>query len=89
MYNNIGKKIKLAAKIIGGLGIFTSVIWGLILISQAFGYWGEPIFIFMGLMVMAVGGFFSWAGTWLLYGFGELIENVAVIAENTKKEEVL
>lgn len=86
MYNNIGKKIKTAAKIIGWIGIIISGLWGLILISQAFGYWGEPIFIFMGLMVIGIGSLLSWTSTWILYGFGELIENVAIIAENTKKD---
>lgn len=66
------------ASIYGGAG------YGYNLLTEA----GDKAY--MGLQMLkygltaAVAGFLS---SWLLYGFGELIEKVSVIAENTKKED--
>lgn len=65
MFNNIGGKIKTAAAVTCILGMIASVIWGIILFSRSF---------LIGLLVMGLGGLFSWLGTFTLYGFGELIE---------------
>ena len=65
------------ASIYGGAG------YGYNLLTEA----GDKAY--MGLQMLkygltaAVAGFLS---SWPLYGFGELIEKVSVIAENTKKE---
>ncbi len=40
--------------------------------------------LFIGLFVVLLGCLFSWVGSFCLYGFGELIEQITQIAENTK-----
>ena len=66
MYDYIGSKIKGLAQAMAFIGIFSSVIGGIVLIIKGFfGY---------GLLTIVVGALISWISTWLLYGFGELIE---------------
>lgn len=72
MYQNIGEKIKFYAVGIAVLGIITCVSIGvaLIMTEAAIG----------GLAVMVFGSLGAWAVSWILYGYGELIENVSDIA---------
>ena len=78
MYNNIGAKIKILAQFSAWAGIFGSVIYGFVLISKGSdGVW-------VGIITLVVGSICSWISSWLLYGFGELIENTTEIAKNTK-----
>lgn len=59
MYKDIGNKIKTLAGVICWIGIL------------AFGFVG----VYTGrLMVAIIGAFASWIGTFVLYGFGELID---------------
>lgn len=73
MFTNIGKKIKMLAKIICWVGIIVSAIWGLIFMLDSYSF-------FAGLFVAAVGALSSWVGSFLLYGFGELIDKTSEIA---------
>lgn len=69
MFDNIGEKIKTLAKVITWLGIIASVIVGLVLmVSNRY----TPL---PGLMVLILGGLVSWIGSFVLYGFGQLIVN--------------
>ncbi len=75
MFNNIGKKIKTLAEIICWLGIIFSVLFGLgNIFSDKSG-----LSLFTGLFLMIVGPLISWIGTFLLYGFGQLIENSDIL----------
>ena len=75
MFDNIGGKIKTLASVITWLGIVGSVIIGIILMATA-----EEL-IFAGIIIAIVGSISSWIGSFLLYGFGELVENSAIIAQ--------
>lgn len=69
MFNNIGSKIKSAAKAFCGLGIAASVISGISFIRVSKD--AMPI----GLLVAIVGSLISWVGSFALYGLGQLIDN--------------
>lgn len=75
MFERIGSKIKKLASVITWLGIIASLILGVVLIS------GGDEMIVLGILVMAVGSLASWIGSFLLYGFGELIEKTCIIEE--------
>ena len=82
MWDNIGVKIKVLAKIIAWVGIISSVIGGISLISQgaelnqsSWGGSGGSILILSGFGTIIIGTIFSWIGSFFMYGFGELIEN--------------
>ena len=88
MWDNIGEKIKLLAKIIAWVGIISSVIGGSRLISQGFdmnqsGRGGE-LFIFLGIASLIGGSIISWISSFFMYGFGELIKKTAAIEQNTR-----
>lgn len=67
MFSNIGGKIKTLATVITVIGIIASIIVGFVLMAAL-----EKKGI--GLLVMAIGSLSSWIGSFLLYGFGEIIE---------------
>ncbi len=74
------------------IGIVISALWGLIAIITAttnfvmgFGY--TAISVLIVLFVMIVGPMLSWVGSFLLYGFGELIENTSKLVDYTGKTE--
>ncbi len=72
MFDNIGGKIKLLAKILCWIGIVASIVCGLNLIL---GTWDITTSIFLGFVVMVLGSFGSWVGAFALYGFGQLVED--------------
>ena len=73
MFNNIGGKIKTLAKVLTVIGMILSIIWGIV----------ETEFsVETGFAIIALGCLFSWVGSFLLYGFGELIDNTKEIANN-------
>ncbi|MBR3824812.1 MAG: hypothetical protein IKJ39_06395 [Lachnospiraceae bacterium] len=69
MFNNIGEKIKTLASVITVIGIIASLILGCWMISA------NDDLALIGLLVMFLGSLVSWIGSFLLYGFGQLIEN--------------
>lgn len=73
MYDNIGGKIKGLAKVIFIIEAAICVIAGLVLASE-----DEA-----GILLLLLGPAVAWISSWLLYGFGELIEKTSVIAYNT------
>ncbi len=75
MFDNIGGKIKTLAKIFCWIGIVFSVIFGIFLII------GEQVIIGLGLLFG--GSILSWISSFVLYGFGELIDNSEKIKKNT------
>ena len=94
MYNNIGKKIKILAKVFFWIGIAGSVISGIVLMIQGKyeyavydyyygGYYNESsydaVFILYGLLVMIVGSLLSWLSGFFIYGFGELVDKTCDI----------
>lgn len=84
MFNNIGGKIKGLAKFICWAGIIVSVIAGIILIANATKGSGQYRYtdtatIVLGVITIVVGSIASWVGSFVLYGFGELVENSSAI----------
>ena len=73
MFNNIGKKIKTLAELICWIGILISLILGLIFVIEN---------IFVGFIIFIIGVLSSWVGSFLLYGFGELVDNSTKIVKN-------
>lgn len=68
LFTNISSKIKAVAQLLCWFGIFASILLGIVVISKT-----ELLFI--GILLMLLGPLLSWIGTFLLYGFGQLIEN--------------
>ena len=88
MFYDIGKKIKTLAKVVCWIGIIGSVIGGIVMIATM-----GSVGVLSGLLTIVLGVLFSWIGSFVLYGFGEMVENsdirteLAVKAEMGKKEE--
>ena len=88
MFDNIGSKIKTLAKVVCWIGIIGSIIAGIAMIATL----GE-VGVLSGLLTIVLGALLSWVGLFVLYGFGEMVENsdirteLAVKAEMGKKEE--
>ena len=83
MFNNIGGKIKSLAKIVCWLGIISCIISGLPLILT-----NQQPLVLVGILIAVVGSLFSWISLFILYGFGELVENSAIIAAKSKQHQL-
>lgn len=81
MYDNISEKIKILAKAeFIGLSIIMFIV-GLVIMNQ------DEDMVLTGFIVMAAGILAAWMYSWLIYGFGELIEKACEIARNTYGSE--
>jgi hypothetical protein len=81
MYDNIGGKIKGLAKASFIVAAIAEVITGIALMAA------DEDLILYGLLVMVVGPIVAWVSSWLLYGFGELIDKASDIERNTRGGE--
>ena len=79
MYNNIGQKIKHFAMTLFVIGTVCSILMGSYIVIFL-----DLDMAAVGILVVIIGSFLSWVSTFLLYGFGELIEKATEIADNTK-----
>ena len=80
MFENIGEKIKMSAKVLCWVGIIVSVVYGIVyMVSTEFWDFGI-IYFFISVLIMVVGSLLSWVSSLGLYGFGELVDNVSDIA---------
>ena len=75
MYENIGGKIKGLAKAIFVIGTIFSAIVG---IGQIIAAVSVGIGFISGLLTVVIGFLGSWVSTWLLYGFGEIIDLLSI-----------
>lgn len=82
MFDDIGKKIKSLAKAAFVIDAIGTVVGGFVLLITGEGDTG-----LLGLSLMPVGIFVSWASALILYGFGELVDKACDIERNTHKEE--
>ena len=81
MYDNIGSKIKGLAKgtfIVEAIAAFIS---GIALMAA------EDDLIGAGVLIMLLGPVVAWVSSWVLYGFGELIDKTCDIERNTRGGE--
>lgn len=80
MFDNISGKIKTFATIVACLGMIASVAGGLaLMIANA---------VTAGFLMAGFGALFSWAGSFALYGLGELIESNNEIVKLLKQENI-
>ncbi len=86
MYKNIGKKIKGLAKATFIVEAISAVITGMIL-GIVWYSWGEYEGAFVALGIMVGGPIIAWVSTWLLYGFGELVDKTSKISDKICPEE--
>ncbi len=77
MYENIGGKIKGLAKGTAILGIIGSIIGGIAFITEEL--------VLIGIFVLVFGSLGAWMSTWLIYGFGELIETAQETRDTTHR----
>lgn len=78
-YDNIGNKIKSLAQTAFIIEAIAAAISGLVVMIE------DEDMILIGLLIMVIGPFIAWISSWLLYGFGQLIENSDIIAEEHKR----
>ncbi len=87
MFNNIGSKIKALAKVVTWVGIIGSVIAGIGMMTASrtmIGAYGIDVrggSVIGGILVMVVGSVAAWVSSFILYGFGDLVENAKRIAD--------
>ena len=74
MYNNIGEKIKLLAKIGFIVETIAAVIMGIVYIGGAN--------TLASFILIVAGPCVAWVSSCLLYGFGELIDNSSKLVSN-------
>ena len=79
MFNNIGGKIKTLATFLTIIGIIGSGVWGLSLMLL------HEDLILSGLLIILVGSLSSWIASFLLYGFGEIIDELKELNSNSRK----
>jgi len=78
MYDNIGRKIKgLAKAIFIVLGI-SMAITGIVIMCI------DEDLILYGVLTLILGPILAWISSWLLYGFGEIIDKLCDIEHNTR-----
>lgn len=80
MFENIGRKIMVLAQVLAWIGIVISIIVGLFLISS-----NKEELVGTGVAVLFLGSLGSWIGSFLLYGFGRLIDNSEELVFLTEK----
>ena len=80
LYENIGRKIKNWAKWIFIVEAIGAIITGFILMAEV-----DVLYI----LLVFLGPIIAWVGSWILYAFGELVEDVHAIRnkEGTTAEE--
>ena len=91
MFSNIGRKIKVTAKVFCWIGIILSVVGGIGVIAAGFmellPQASTAALILSGIGIALLGSLVSWVGSFMMVGFGELVENSAIIAANIGKNE--
>lgn len=70
MYEDIGKKIKLMAKVGTIVQAVVCVIVGIILIAVT------PYLIGLGFLIILLGPVLAWLNSFMRYGFGELVDKI-------------
>ena len=80
MFDNIGGKVKVLAKVNCWIGIIASVIYGGVLISKQL--------VLEGVLVWLLGSFISWVASLTLYAIGETAENSSIAANLAAKTEL-
>ena len=87
MFDNIGDKIKGYASFTAMLGMGLSIVIGLVLLR--FGAISNEGSLRIYGIVIGIGGCLSsWVGSFVLYGFGQLVENSDILVSEITKKSV-
>ena len=85
MFDHVGEKIMDAAAALCGLGVGACVVLGIFLCFMgADSHNGEGL-ILAGIAVAVFGSLLSWLGSMMVYGFGEMVDNIRIQTELAKK----
>lgn len=79
MFKNIGKKIKKLAQFVCWIGIVCCVITGIVLLILSTKNF--RVFFIPGLLVLILGPVIMWIGSWVLYSWGDTVDNVQALKE--------
>ena len=82
MYKNIGEKIKIGAKVIFVVWTIVAVIAGFTLLMST-----DKEMVFSGLLLLVIAPVIAWVSTWIIYAFGQLVEDVHAIREKQNVTE--
>lgn len=77
LYSDIGQKMKNWAK-----GIFV-VETILTILGAIITFFIEPEMFFLCVLMVVIGPLLAWISTWMLYGFGEIIDRLSSIDDKT------
>ena len=94
MFTNIGNKIRTLAKVLCIIGIVLAALSGLIMMISGISMLGYSYtagagvaLIFGGLVSAALGALLAWVGSFVLYGYGQLIHSVQQIEKKVLGDE--
>ncbi len=84
MFDNVGNNLKTFALVEFGLGIVSLAIFAVL--HFFFGYydWGDTKVLLTDLVIFGLSFFAVWLSALVLYAIGDISENTARIAENTR-----
>lgn len=82
MYDNIGNKIKTLAKWMFIVEAIGAIITGISLIAT------DDDLILLGLLIILCGPIVAWVSSWFVYGYGQLIQNSDIIADEYKRKNI-
>ena len=83
IYNNIGNKIKILAKFIFIIESIITVILGIYLIAVADD--NQDSLRAVGIFTILLGPIIAWISSWLLYAFGQLVDDTQEIRNTSSK----
>lgn len=87
MFQNIGKKIKTLAVVVCWIGIAGSVIGGIVMCAVGADSSGGDLLIGLGIPLIFLGPLFSWIGSFVLYGYGDMITRIRRIEKKLYGQE--
>ena len=89
MWSDMGEKLKVLAQVICVLGMIASLVYAITVWNTRIP--GEPVISYFnnathiqnnqtstfwpGLLALVIGCLLSWVGSWILYGFGLIVES--------------
>ena len=94
MFNNIGLKIKGFAKFLFWIGVIFTILGAIVIIisgvrNSSYNSSSETlVYILGGILVIPFGIVISWLETFLLYGFGELIDSNQKILKQLERRDI-
>ena len=83
-FGNIGKKMKAFARWMFVIESILMILLGLVFFIQAIDSFMGGIYVVLGLLFIFLGPLLAWLSSWVLYGFGELIDKTCDIEKNTR-----